>query len=64
MSTTAHTDKTARFAAVLVKKGTGKPIGLMVPDSSERHARGFCKHFNRRIRARWPDRKAVPVPVL
>lgn len=56
--------KPARFSVVIVKKATGKPIGLLLADCSSQHASAFVRQFNKRIRTTWPDRKAVTIPVL
>ena len=56
--------KDSRVAVVLVSRPSGRPIGLLLPDASEKFAEGFLKCFNRRMRRDWPDRKAVIVPVV
>ena len=61
---TSTTKDTGRHAVVLMNTETKKPVGLLIADSSRAHARGFCRHFNRRIRSTWPDRRAVAVPVI
>ena len=58
------TTKSDRCAVVLVNKGTRKTMGLLVADASPQHARGFCRHFNQRIKRTWPDRRAVAIPVV
>ena len=54
----------SRYAVILFNTRKRKPVGLLIADSSQAHARGFCKHFNRRIKPRWPDRRALLIPVL
>ena len=38
-----------RFAVVLIDTHTDKVVGLLISDSSPRHAKCFCKHFNRHV---------------
>ena len=61
----SHTkDSVSRYAVLLVNSSSRRPIGLLVESVSLNHAKAFIRHFNRRIKSTWPDRKAIMVPII